>query len=440
MGCWKTLKIIILQRFEIQIINNRFFRTFVKTQYPMKRSGTADLPLHYGQVPLWLSERMAKLGLAIVETIALEFSTSEVISKLSNPFWFQSFGAVMGMDWHSSGITTSVLGALKKSVNPHSKELGIYICGGKGKHSLLTPQELLFVGEKTGLDGSDLANCSKLTAKVDNTAIQDGFQLYQHNFIVDNKGQWAVIQQGMNPDSKTARRYHWHSQGLKSFINEPHTFIYGENQGNILNLTAEAASKSREGILELTKESPAKIIKEMQYLSMPAHHDVRMEDVNMKRLGAMLWTTHENKPKDFEELLLLKGMGPRALQSLALVSEVIYGTPTRFEDPARFSFAHGGKDGHPFPVPVKIYDETINTLQRAINRAKIGNNDKIEAIKKLSEISRKAEESFTPNSNFDALIQIERDNSYKYGGKTVFGDAKPPKNKPSNPNNQLELF
>lgn len=406
----------------------------------MKRSGTADLPLHYGQVPLWLSERMAKLGFAIVETIAMEFSTSEVISKLSNPFWFQSFGAVMGMDWHSSGITTSVLGALKKSVNPHSKELGIYICGGKGKHSLLTPQELLFVGEKTGLDGSNLANCSKLTAKVDNTAIQDGFQLYQHNFIVDNKGQWAVIQQGMNPDSKTARRYHWHSQDLKSFINEPHTFIYGENQGTILNLTAQAAEKSREGILELSKESPTKIMKEMQYLSMPAHHDVRMEDVNMKRLGAMLWTTHENRPEDFQELLLLKGMGPRALQSLALVSEIIYGTPTRFEDPARFSFAHGGKDGHPFPVPVKIYDETIDTLQKAINRAKIGNSDKIDAIKKLSEISRKAEESFTPNDNFDALIQKERDESYKYGGRTIFGDAKPPKNKPSNPNNQLELF
>jgi len=347
---------------------------------------------------------------------------------------------VMGMDWHSSGITTSVLGALKKSVNPHSKELGIYICGGKGKHSMLTPQELLFVGEKTGLDGNNLANCSRLTAKVDNTAIQDGFQLYQHNFIVDNKGQWAVIQQGMNPNSQTARRYHWHSQDLKSFINEPHTFIYGENQGTILNLTAQAATKSREGILELSKESPTKIIKEMQYLSMPAHHDVRMEDVNMKRLGAMLWTTHENKPEDFEELLLLKGMGPRALQSLALVSEIIYGTPTRFEDPARFSFAHGGKDGHPFPVPLKIYDETIDTLQRAINRAKIGNSDKIEAIRKLSEISRKAEESFTPNSNFDALIKRERDESYKYGGRTVFGNAKPPRSKPINPNNQLELF
>lgn len=406
----------------------------------MKRSGTADLPLHYGHVPLWLAERMSKLGFAIVETIAMEFSTSEVISKLSNPFWFQSFGAVMGMDWHSSGITTSVLGALKKSVNPHSKELGIYICGGKGKHSMLTPNELLFVGEKTGLDGNNLANYSRLTAKVDNTAIQDGFQLYQHNFIVDNKGQWAVIQQGMNPNSQTARRYHWHSQDLQSFINEPHTFIYGENQGTILNLTAGSATKSRDGILELSRESPTKIMKEMQHLSMPAHHDVRMENVNMKRLGAMLWATHENKPENFEELLLLKGMGPRALQSLALVSEVIYGTPTRFEDPARFSFAHGGKDGHPFPVPVKIYDETIDTLQRAIHRAKIGNSDKMNAIQKLSEISRKAEESFTPNSNFEALLQKERSESHLYGGKTVFGDAKPVTAKPVNSNNQLKLF
>lgn len=406
----------------------------------MKRSGTADLPLHYGHVPLWLAERMSKLGFAIVETIAMEFSTSEVISKLSNPFWFQSFGAVMGMDWHSSGITTSVLGALKKSVNPHSKELGIYICGGKGKHSMLTPNELLFVGEKTGLDGNNLANYSRLTAKVDNTAIQDGFQLYQHNFIVDNKGQWAVIQQGMNPNSQTARRYHWHSQDLQSFINEPHTFIYGENQGTILNLTAGNATKSRDGILELSRESPTKIMKEMQHLSMPAHHDVRMENVNMKRLGAMLWATHENKPENFEELLLLKGMGPRALQSLALVSEVIYGTQTRFEDPARFSFAHGGKDGHPFPVPVKIYDETIDTLQRAIHRAKIGNSDKINAIQKLSEISRKAEESFTPNSNFEALLQKERSESHLYGGKTVFGDAKPVTTKPVNPDNQLKLF
>lgn len=405
----------------------------------MKRSGSADLPLHGGHVPPWLADRMAKLGLAIVETIAMEFSTSAVISKLANPFWFQSFGAVMGMDWHSSGITTSVLGALKRSVNPHSKELGLYICGGKGKHSMQTPNELMAVGERTGLNGMELAGLSKLTAKVDNTAIQDGFQLYQHNFIVNTKGEWCVIQQGMNGHSLTARRYHWHSENLQSFINEPHTFIYGENQGRILNLTAGAAASTREKSLLIVNENPDKVIKEINHLVLPNHHDVRMKDVNMKRLGAMLWVAHENKPEDFEDLLMLKGMGPRTMQSLALVSEVIYGTPTRFDDPARFSFAHGGKDGAPFPVPIKVFDETINTLQTAINRAKIGNSDKQDAIRKLSEIARNAEKDFIPNTNFNALVQKERDESYKYGGRTIFGEAKPPKRKGIDPG-QLELF
>lgn len=405
----------------------------------MKRSGSADLPLHGGHVPLWLSDRMAQLGLAIVETIAMEFGTQEVIAKLANPFWFQSFGAVMGMDWHSSGITTSVLGALKKSVNPHSKELGIYICGGKGKNSMKTPDELITVGNRTGLNGTELAGLSRLTAKVDNTAIQDGFQLYQHNFIVNAHGDWCVIQQGMNNFTSTARRYHWHSHDLKSFINEPHTFIYGENQGKILNLTAGSAAITREKSLAILQEHPDKILKEVQHLVMPNHHDVRMKDVNMKRLGAMLWVAHENKPEDFESLLMLQGMGPRTVQSLALVSEVIYGTPTRFDDPARFSFAHGGKDGHPFPVPVNVFDETINTLQTAINRARIGNSDKMHAIRKLSEIAMEAENSFTPNTNFDALIQKERNESHLYGGRTIFGEAKPPKKK-SGDENQLTLW
>lgn len=405
----------------------------------MKRSGSADLPLHGGHVPLWLSERMAKLGLAIVETIAMEFSTSEVISKLANPFWFQSFGAVMGMDWHSSGITTSVLGALKRSVNPHAKELGLYICGGKGKNSTKTPDELMIVGERTGLNGMELAGLSRLTAKVDNTAIQDGFQLYQHNFIVNAQGEWCVIQQGMNNITGTARRYHWHSENLQSFINEPHTFIYGQNQGKILNLTDSTAASTREKSLLIVNEHPDKILKEINHLVMPNHHDVRIKDVNIKRLGAMLWVAHENKPEDFEGLLMLKGMGPRTIQSVALVSEIIYGTPTRFDDPARFSFAHGGKDGHPFPVPVNVFDETITTLQTAIQRAKIGNSDKMDAIRKLSEISRNAEKDFTPNTNFDQLIQKERNESYKYGGRTIFGEAKPPKSKDGDAN-QLKLF
>ena len=401
----------------------------------MKRSGSADLPLHYGHVPQWLAERMSKLGLAVVETIAAEFSPAEVVQKLSDPFWFQSLGAVMGMDWHSSGITTSVMGALKKSVNPISKELGIYICGGKGKHSMQTPKELLLVGERTGLDGHHLANSSRLAAKVDNTAIQDGFSLYMHSFIVSSSGEWAVIQQGMNPDSKTARRYHWHSQNLESFVDEPHTFIYGQNQGKILNLTDSRSTTARASTVSICAENPDKIIREISHLKMPEHHDVRIEDVNMKRLGAMLWVAHENQPENFEQLLLLKGMGPRAIQSLALVSEVIYGAPSRFEDPARFSFAHGGKDGHPFPVPVTIYDETIKTLRTAIDKSKIGNSDKLQAIKALSEISIRAEHGFEPNRNFNAIIQKERDESHMYGGRTIFGKALPPQT-----NNQLKLF
>jgi hypothetical protein len=403
----------------------------------MKRSGAADLPLHYGHVPPWLAQRMAKLGFAITESILMEYGKPEFLRRMSDPFWFQSLGAVMGMDWHSSGITTSVLGALKKAINPHSSSLGIYICGGKGKHSKATPQELVTIAMKTGLNGNELVRSSKLSAKVDNTAIQDGFQLYTHNFILSDSGQWTVIQQGMKKDSKTARRYHWHSDSLTSFVEEPHTGICGTNQGIILNLTDSRAGDTRKEIVSLTNESPGDVIDEFRHLTMPSHHEVREHDVNLKRLGSVLWLAHENKPEGFEELLLLNGVGPRTIQSLALVSEVIHGTPSRFTDPARFSFAHGGKDGHPFPVPVKVYDEVIDTLHNAITKAKIGANDKNEAIKKLHSIAVNAEKDFTPNKNFDALIEKERNESWKFGGKTVFGDAKPRRNLSGD---QLKLF
>lgn len=392
----------------------------------MKRSGAADLPLHYGYVPKWLAERMAKLGFAITESIITEYGKDEMLRRLSDPFWFQSFGAVMGMDWHSSGITTSVLGALKRAVNPHSKELGIYICGGKGKFSKQTPDELLRIADTTGLDGNELVRCSKLSAKVDNTAVQDGFQLYTHNFILSNSGEWTVIQQGMRTEDKTARRYHWHSKNIKSFVEEPHTGVCGINQGNILNLVAADAGPAREGILKINTEAPNEIMNAFQHLKMPFHHEVRSENVNLKRLGSILWLAHEHQPKDFESLLLLQGVGPRTIQSLALVSEVIHGSPTRFKDPARFSFAHGGKDGHPFPVPTKVYDETIETLHNAVQKAKLGASEKNTAIKKLHEIASRAEKDFVPNKNFEVLIQKEREESWKYGGKTVFGDAKKP--------------
>ena len=393
----------------------------------MKR-GTADLPLHYGTVPPWLAERMSLLGGAIAEAIIIEYGRPALLQRLSDPFWFQSLGCVLGMDWHSSGITTSVMNALRKAINCRSEELGVYICGGRGKFSRETPNQLLEVANKTGLNGNELVRHSKLAAKVDNTAVQDGFQLYLHTFIVTKEGDWAVIQQGMNPNERMARRYHWLSSSLRSFMEEPHTSVCGRNQGLILNLTDKLAAPTKEGIMELTKESPDKLMREVSII-LPNHHEVKAEDVNLKRLGAALILAHETNVSDMESLLLLEGVGPRTLQSLTLVSEVIHGTPSRFSDPARFSFAHGGKDGHPFPVPTSVYDETIEVFDKAIRQARLGEKDKSNALKNLSKISQEMEKSYTPSNYFDDWVQHERDTSYKYGGKTVFGNAKKPQKK-----------
>lgn len=393
----------------------------------MKR-GTADLPLHYGTVPPWLAERMSLLGGAIAEAIIIEYGRPALLQRLSDPFWFQSLGCVLGMDWHSSGITTSVMNALRKAINYRSEELGVYICGGRGKFSRETPNQLLEVANKTGLNGNELVRHSKLAAKVDNTAVQDGFQLYLHTFIVTKEGDWSVIQQGMNPNERMARRYHWLSSSLRSFMEEPHTSVCGRNQGLILNLTDKLAAPTKEGIMELTKESPDKLMREVSII-LPNHHEVKAEDVNLKRLGAALILAHETNVSDMESLLLLEGVGPRTLQSLTLVSEVIHGTPSRFSDPTRFSFAHGGKDGHPFPVPTSVYDETIEVFDKAIRQARLGEKDKSNALKNLSKISQEMEKSYTPSNYFDDWVQHERDTSYKYGGKTVFGNAKKPQKK-----------
>ena len=397
----------------------------------------ADMPLHYGQVPPWLYQRMSKMGVAIVEAIIQEYGRGAVLARLSDPFWFQALGCVLGMDWHSSGITTSVMGALKRSVNERSKELGIYICGGKGKYSRETPSELLRIADRTGMNGDLLVRSSKLSAKVDNTAIQDGFQLYLHSFILSSDGEWAVVQQGMSNTTGMARRYHWHSPTLASFVEEPHTFIYGANQGQIINITDKGANTTRAGILELAKENPERLLPEIKKLVMPSHHDVKAKDVDLKRLGAVLAVAYEKEHLDMESLLLLEGLGPRTLQSLVLVSEVIHGTPSRFTDPARFSFAHGGKDGHPFPVPTMVYDEAIKTLETAVHRAKLGNTEKNDAIKQLAKAANQLEKDFQPNNNFEQLIERERNDSWKYGGRTVMGKSKPPKD---NPGGQLQLF
>jgi hypothetical protein len=395
----------------------------------------ADLPLHYGHVPPWLYERMRKLGGAITEAIVQEYGQSAYLSRMSDPFWFQAFGAVLGMDWHSSGITTSVMGALKGALNPKFRELGIYVCGGKGKYSRQTPDELMRLSDRTGLNGNELVRSSRLSAKVDNTAIQDGFQIYLHSFVVTDKGEWVVVQQGMNDVSGMARRYHWHSAKINSFVESPHTSIYGQNQGLILNLSDTQAGEARSSMVELIKEDPQLMLPEIRKIILPRHHDVKASDVNLKRLGSILALAHEKELRDFESLLLLEGVGPRTIQSLALVSEVIHGTASRFDDPARFSFAHGGKDGHPFPVPLNVYDQTINILQQSVEKAKIGETDRQKAIKSLTMVAQQLEKGFEPKADaFDKVIEKERAESWKYGGKTVFGDAKPPKDE------QLKLF
>ena len=422
----------------------------------IRNSGHADLPLHTGTVPRWLADRMMVLGTLITEALIDNFGVDEVLVRLSDPLWFQSLGAVMGMDWHSSGITTSVMYALKRGLNPRADELGIYICGGRGKYSRMTPDELTGIAEKEGLDGDTLVRNSRLVAKVDSNAVQDGFQLYQHNFILTKTGNWAVVQQGMNTAEKKARRYHWCSSDLRSFVEEPHTAVVGDNRGEILNLTDTAARQTRSSILELSREEPQRILKEITKMGdcslksgvsaqkasslsacgqgelfeefaspqgrsivLPSHHEVRAENVNLKRLGGVLAASYGAQPQNFESLLLTPGLGPRTLQSLTLVSEVIYGTPSRFTDPARFSFAHGGKDGHPFPVPLKIYDESIRVLRDSIEKSRMGYNDKSDCIRRLHAAALNIEKNCAPQADFDAALQYERSHSKEWDGRTV---------------------
>jgi uncharacterized protein len=405
----------------------------------MKRSGVADLPLHGGRVPAWLASRMATLGTAITESVLHHYGRAEFLSRLSDPFWFQALGSVMGMDWHSSGITTSVMGALKRGLNPRAHELGIYICGGRGKQSRKTPDELRAIADKVSLDGDLLARTSRLTARVDNNAVADGFQIYLHSFVVTRDGDWAVVQQGMNEASRLARRYHWHSAGVRDFTSDPHAAIVGESEGVITNLVDGRAQQARDALLTIARDDPARTIAEVRRLQMPARHDVRAVDVNEKRLGAVLALAHERELRDFASFLLLEQLGPRTLQSLALVAEVVHGAPARFEDPARFAFAHGGKDGHPFPVPLRVYDESISVLRRALDAAKVGHTEKLDGMARLDRFTRAIERRHTPVADVDATIAHERAISDSLGGRTVFDDRRQAR-KPAAPRGQLSLF
>ena len=408
-----------------------------------RRAGSADLPLHGGYVPKWLSERMARLGPIICEAIILEYGRDELLRRLAHPFWFQCFGSVMGMDWHSSGITTSVIGALKHGLRPMSRELGLTVCGGRGRNSRKTPDELVAVGARVGIDGAALAATSRLVAKVDSAAVQDGFELYLHGFIVADDGKWVVVQQGMKGEAKQARRYHWFSEGLTNFVDEPHSAIDGRGQGVIVNLTDHRAAASRQGQVDLLASlGPNGIVKEfarlepparkapeveadepmLPHLVLPDHHDVRREDVVLKRLQGSLAAAAERGPKDFAELLAVPGVGARTVKSLAMVAEIVHGAPYRFSDPARFSFAHGGKDGHPFPVPLKVYDQTIGVLKSAVTRARLGASEEMAAIRRLDEAARRLEAQ-AGGPSFEAILAEERAMSPVYGGRTVMDDA-----------------
>jgi hypothetical protein len=399
-----------------------------------RRTGSADLPLHGGRVPPWLASRMATLGAIVAQAIVHHYGRDEFLQRLAHPFWFQSFGAVMGMDWHSSGITTSVIGALKRGLAPMQDELGLYVCGGRGRHSRKTPDELKSLGDRTGIDGDGLIRASRLVAKVDSAAVQDGFDLYLHGFFVTVEGSWTVVQQGMNGDKRQARRYHWHSHGLGSFVEEPHSAIDGPQQGEIINLTDRRADVSRKAQTSLLSDlGPDRIIAEYEalnastprqialpHLVMPAHHDVRGKDVFTRRLHGTLAAAAERGPIDFTDLLLNPGVGARTVRSLALVAEVVHGAPCRFRDPARFSVAHGGKDRHPYSVPLKVYDETIRVMKSAIHGAKLGREEQLSALKRLDDQAPLLERT-AKGPSFEQHVAQERLASPDLGGRSVFG-------------------
>lgn len=360
------------------------------------RTGIANLPLHGGQCPPWLFEKMVPLSRAIVETIVMEFGPEEVLTRLSDPLWFQALGCVLGFDWHSSGLTTTVTGALKEGLRPMEDELGVYISGGKGATSRKTPSEIQARGEKYGLPNNleGLVYSSRMAAKVDNTAIQDGFQLYHHVFIFTRSGQWAVVQQGMNQVNRYARRYHWLGKMEQEFVNEPHSGILGPKATEVLDLTAKDSSKARDASTQLACQKPEETLEEIARLqdgprqgvlpgfTLPRSHPVP----NSGYLNRALIAAYERQPENFEKLLAVQGVGPATVRALALVAEVVWGAAPSRKDPVRYSFAHGGKDGFPYPVSQKQYGESIWVFENAIKSAKLGQTDKMRALKRLSQL------------------------------------------------------
>jgi len=351
------------------------------------RRSYAELPLHTGNAPRWLFQRMKKLAREIILLFVIENRVDDFIKNLSDPFWFQALGCLLGFDWHSSGLTTTTGAALKEGLGELSLETGVFIVGGKGKTAINTPLEIQRLAEKVGFPPEKWITISRLVARVDNNAIQDGYQLYHHLLVFTKDGKWAVIQQGMNPETRYARRYHWLGEEVRSFVEEPHKAIASENlEPFVLNLVAKESKNTQEVITELTRQSPDKTVKDWEKITLylPSHHPITTKEIQPKNLRTILLTTYQSPPPDFQNLLLYPGVGAKTLRALSLISEVIYGEPPSFKDPARFSFAHGGKDGYPYPVDRKLYDSSIELLEKAIKNAQLGRKEELEAFKRLS--------------------------------------------------------
>ncbi len=357
-----------------------------------RRTGVADLPLHYGKAPPWLFQRMVKLARAVSLAVVEDQGPDGILSRLSQPFWFQAFGCVLGFDWHSSGVTTTVCGALKEGLRGLEADVGLYVAGGKGATSRKTPAEIQRAAEGLGKDLSPLVYASRMSAKVDSSALQDGYQIYHHSFFFTAAGHWAVVQQGMNDGSGYARRYHWLGELVESFVEEPHSAICCDQRGNTLNLVARESAQARQTIAHVAAEerpeSGVEDLHRLKSLTLPARHHVALEDIRPENIARTLVSTYERKPQDFESLLAMPGVGPKTVRALSLVADLVYGAPASVHDPALYSFAHGGKDGYPYPVDRKTYDETIEYLSKAVRRAKIGNSEQLDSLRRLDRFWR----------------------------------------------------